>query len=112
MQIIPFLPDPGKSITQFGSQQAVGRHLADLTGSATIVAIRIEPGGLLGFHPATDEQLLCVIEGEGDVCGSDRVFQPLAAGQAALWRRGENHEIRSFGGLTALVIEGQQVAPV
>jgi quercetin dioxygenase-like cupin family protein len=70
---------------------------------------RFAPGGRLVRHPATIPQILAVLEGSGEVSGADGVAQPIAAGEAVFWEQGEEHETSSAVGLTALVIEGEDV---
>ena len=79
-------------------------------GSPMQAAIfRVAPGGRLVRHPATLPQILAVLEGSGEVSGEDGVAEPIAAGEAVFWSQGEEHETRSASGLTALIIEGEQV---
>jgi quercetin dioxygenase-like cupin family protein len=70
---------------------------------------RFEPGGRLRRHPATFPQILAVLEGSGEVSGADGVDEPIEAGEAVFWHGGEEHETRSAGGLTALIIEGENL---
>ena len=79
-------------------------------GSPIQAAIfRFAPGGRLARHPATLPQILAVLEGSGEVSGEDGIAEPIAAGEAVFWSQGEEHETRSASGLTALIIEGEQV---
>jgi quercetin dioxygenase-like cupin family protein len=79
-------------------------------GSPIQAAIfRIAPGGRIARHPATVPQVLAVLEGSGAVSGADGAAEPVTAGDAVFWARGEEHETTSATGLTALVIEGEQV---
>ena len=41
--------------------------------------------------------------------GADGVGEPIAAGEAVLWTEGEEHDVKSAVGLTALIIEGDHV---
>jgi quercetin dioxygenase-like cupin family protein len=70
---------------------------------------RVAPGGRLARHPATFPQILAVLEGLGEVSGEDGVPEPIAAGEAVFWSRGEEHEMTSESGLTALIVEGEHV---
>jgi quercetin dioxygenase-like cupin family protein len=70
---------------------------------------RIAPGGRLARHPAMVPQILAVLDGSGEVSGSDGVCEPIEAGQAVFWTQGEEHETSSIAGLTALIIEGEHV---
>lgn len=72
---------------------------------------RVAPGGRLLRHPATHPQILAVLEGEGTVSGADGVPHRIKAGEAVFWEQGEDHETESTTGLTALIVEGEGVAP-
>ena len=79
-------------------------------GSPIQAAIfRFAPGGRLARHPATVPQILAVLDGSGEVSGSNGVGEPIAVGEAVFWSRGEEHETTSAAGLTALIIEGGHV---
>jgi quercetin dioxygenase-like cupin family protein len=79
-------------------------------GSLIQAAIfRVEPGGRLRRHPATFPQILAVLEGSGDVSGADGVDEAIDAGEAVFWHQGEEHEMKSDVGLTALIIEGESL---
>jgi quercetin dioxygenase-like cupin family protein len=67
---------------------------------------RVAPGGRIVRHPATYPQVLAVLEGSGSVSGTDGIEEPIEAGEAVFWRTGEEHEVTSANGLTALIIEG------
>jgi hypothetical protein len=43
------------------------------------------------------------------VSGADGVGESIAAGEAVFWHEGEEHEMKSADGLTALIIEGEHV---
>ena len=69
---------------------------------------RFAPGGRIARHiPAgSHSQILAVKEGSGEVSGASGVEEPIAVGDAVCWQAGEEHELKSAEGLTALVIEG------
>jgi quercetin dioxygenase-like cupin family protein len=89
--------------------------LAPLTPSSSegalvqAVILRFEPGGRLKRHPAGFPQILAVLEGSGDVSGASGVDEPIGAGEAVFLQQGEDHELKSATGLTALIIEGEHV---
>jgi quercetin dioxygenase-like cupin family protein len=91
--------------------------VAPLTGSISRGApfqaaiFRLEAGGRIARHPADVPQILAVLEGEGEVSGAAGLFEPLGAGEAVFWARGEEHETRSADGLTALILEGAGLEP-
>ena len=72
---------------------------------------RFAPGGRLVRHPATVPQILAVLEGNGEVSGSDGIAQPIGPGEAVFWEAGEEHETTSATGLTALILEGDALEP-
>jgi quercetin dioxygenase-like cupin family protein len=79
-------------------------------GSPIQAAIfRFAPGSRLARHPATLPHILAVLDGSGEVSGADGVNEPIAAGGAVFWHEGEEHEMKSADGLTALIIEGEHV---
>jgi quercetin dioxygenase-like cupin family protein len=71
---------------------------------------RFAPGGRIARHPAgAGQQILAVLEGSGEVSGASGVDEPIEAGQAVFIREGDEHEVKTTGGLTALIIEGRDL---
>jgi quercetin dioxygenase-like cupin family protein len=71
---------------------------------------RFAPGGRIASHPAgSDRQILAVLEGSGEVSGASGVDEPIRAGEAVFLREGEEHELKTTGGLTVLIIEGRDL---
>ena len=70
---------------------------------------RFDPGGRLRRHPATIPQILAVLDGSGEVSGASGVDEPIGPGEAVFLHGGEEHEMRSADGLTALIIEGEHL---
>jgi len=89
--------------------------LAPLTPSSAegalvqAVILRFESGGRLRRHPAGSPQILAVLEGSGEVRGANGVDEPIRSGEAVFLHEGEDHELKSETGLTALIIEGEHV---
>lgn len=106
MFIFPLFPEQSEQITIHQSELAFINHIALMEATTSVVCIHLAPGGMLGNHPASGDQLFCVITGQGEVGSSTQGFQPIQAGQGVLWQRGEWHTTRSTSGLTAMVIEG------
>jgi hypothetical protein len=69
----------------------------------------VEVGGRLGRHPTVLAQLYCVVQGTGWVSGSDDERTNLAAGQAALWNPGEQHESGTDAGMAVVVLEASSI---
>jgi quercetin dioxygenase-like cupin family protein len=72
---------------------------------------RIAPKGRIARHPATFPQILAVLEGLGQVSGAAGRFQPIAAGEAVFWAAGEEHETQTETGMTALILESEELQP-
>lgn len=113
MKLVAFAR-PMRDVEEAGS---VGVTLAPLTEPLArgapfqAACFRLGPGGVIGRHPASVEQLLVVVEGSGWVTGGEGERTRIAAGEAAFWDAGEEHETTSDDGLTAIVIEGPGLAP-
>jgi quercetin dioxygenase-like cupin family protein len=94
-----------------------GATIAPLTpplwsGAALQAAIfRFEPGGGIGRHPATVPQILAVLEGSARISAADGEFEVIRAGEAVFWAEGEEHEMVTDEGMTALVLESPGVEP-
>ena len=109
MDIFSFGREHGLTIEAYGSAGARVVHLLRQT-LASVVTLSLEPGGLLGMHPAAADQLFLVVAGSGEAVAGNDVC-PLSPGTAVLWRQGEEHETRAGSdGLTAVVVEGDQLA--
>ena len=70
---------------------------------------RFGSGGRIRRHPGTYPQIIAVLEGLGEVSGANGVDEPLEAGDAVYLHQGEEHEMKSAAGLTALIIEGESL---
>ena len=70
---------------------------------------RFERGGRIRRHPGTYPQIIAVLEGSGEVSGADGVDELIGAGEAVFLHEGEEHEMKSETGLTALIIEGESL---
>lgn len=116
MKIYRFDPTVGRHVTRFESDFAmsgivriVGRNASD--ADLQIGCMHIPAGGWVGFHQATTPQLFLVVAGEGWVRGETETRRPIHTFEAAFWRGGEWHESGSAMGMTAVVIEGEGIAP-
>ena len=73
--------------------------------------MHLETQGLVGFHHAVVPQLLLVVNGEGWVRGDDDFKVNVKIGDAVYWAIGEGHETGTDKGLTAIVIESEELNP-
>ncbi|WP_327071196.1 hypothetical protein [Kitasatospora sp. NBC_01302] len=93
-------------ITRFGSSGLHATRIAAGEGAVHLTCLRVEPGGIIGTHPAPVPQLLLFIAGEGWVAGPDGERIAIAAGQGVRWDQGEDHTSGTGTGFTAFAVEG------
>lgn len=105
MKIVDYRLGADQPVERYGSSGATFGRMAVLAGSGQVGCVRLEPGAVLGRHPAPIPQLFCVIDGQGQVSGAEGTVHSIVAGQAALWDAGESHESRTETGMTMIVIE-------
>jgi quercetin dioxygenase-like cupin family protein len=86
--------------------------VAEGAGEAHAYVLYFEPGGEIGAHEAGFGQLFFAASGDGWVAGGDGERLHLAQGQAAFIHRGEIHSKGSETGLTALMIQVRDLAPL
>ena len=105
MEIFQF--DRGEKIIQmYGSEGLRATRIADGDGQVQLTCLRVEPGGVIGTHPAADSQLFLIMAGQGWVAGPDGERVPITTGWGVRWDAGESHTSGTATGLTALAIEG------
>jgi hypothetical protein len=105
MQIFQF--DRGeKNIRSYGSAGFRATRVAAGEGRVSVTCLQVEPGGLIGTHPATAAQLFLVIDGEGWVAGPDGERTSITAGWGVRWGAGEIHTSGTQTGFVALDITG------
>jgi quercetin dioxygenase-like cupin family protein len=105
MKIFSFENHLAHPIEQFGTQGVALVRIAELDESSRIGYFRIAPGGVIGHHQTTTDQLFMVLQGHGWVRGGEGEIVPIRAGHAAFWTAGEWHESGSETGMEAVVIE-------
>jgi hypothetical protein len=111
MKIFDFGKEAGKHITKFDSNFVMSRII--LTDKpAHIGCMHLEADGIIGYHQAVVPQLFLVVSGEGFVRGENEAIYSIKAGEAAFWVKDEFHETSTKTGLTAIVIESEELDPV
>lgn len=100
---------PGRSIVEFGSEAA--QHLSSIRfdGRGSVTFLRLGTRGHLGRHRTVLNQVYYVVEGSGWVAGANGEQVSIAAGQAAVWDPGEEHESGTDIGMTVVVLEAPTV---
>ena len=71
----------------------------------------LNPGGVIEYHQAPGQQLYVVVMGEGWVRGEANERTPIHANRVAFWQKGEWHESGTETGMTAIIIEGENIDP-
>lgn len=108
MKTFQFNKEAGKRVTKFESDFVMSR-IIQTQKSAHIGCMYLEAGGVIGYHEAILPQLLLVVAGEGWVRGESDEYIKIEKGEAAFWNKGEWHETKTTDGLTAIVIESEEL---
>jgi quercetin dioxygenase-like cupin family protein len=95
-----------KSIGSYGSKGLAATRVAAGEGAVSLTCLAVEPGGVIGTHPATGSQLFLVVSGEGWVAGPDGRHISIRTGWAVRWDAGEEHTSGTETGFIALAVEG------
>jgi quercetin dioxygenase-like cupin family protein len=102
-------PETAWPIIDYGSSFRLTRLLRSESKEARVDIAYLAPGDQIAQHHAGLPQLFCVLEGSGWVSGDDEIEYPIAAGEAAFWFHGELHSTRTETGLTALIIQSEEL---
>lgn len=110
VEFYSFNKNNGMKITKFDSDFVMSR-IVRTTNATHIGFMYLEPNGIIGHHQATMPQLLLVVNGEGHVRGKSEGYFKVEPGTAIFWKKGEWHETKTEAGLTAVVIESEELNP-
>ncbi len=105
MQVLTDHPSRLVSITQFQSQGASSRRLADGHGEAHAYLLHFDAGGAIGRHEAGFGQLFVILTGEGWVAGDDGLRVEVKAGDIVMFDRGEQHAKGSDTGMSVVMVQ-------
>ncbi|MGR9050698.1 cupin domain-containing protein [Halobacillus faecis] len=108
MNIYSFKKETGRKIEKFQSDFIMAR-ITRTQKDAHIGCMHLDEGGVIGYHQAVVPQLLLVVAGEGMVRGEEERFTPVKSGDAVYWEKDEWHETKTDNGLTAIVIESEEL---
>lgn len=114
MERFEFGPEDGLTPSdEFLEGVTIAPLTASLESGSSLQAavLRLAPGGGIRRHPATVPQIMAVLEGGGEVCGGDGIFQIVGTDDAVYFPEGEEHEIRTSDGIVVLVLEGPDLSP-
>ena len=105
-----FDKDSGKKISKFNSDFIMSRIIQ--TNKVTnIGCMHLERKGIVGYHQTVCPQLLLILYGEGYVRNGKGEYIKVEAGDAVFWEKDEWHETKTDVGLTAIVIESEELNP-
>lgn len=108
MYIFQFNKEIGKKIHKFNSNFVMSQIL-QFPGQFNIGCAYLEREGTIGYHEAPIPQLLLIVNSEGKVQGNDNVVHDVKQGDAVYWEQGEWHKTRTDSGLTAIIIESEDL---
>jgi quercetin dioxygenase-like cupin family protein len=108
MEIYQFKKETGKKITKFNSDFIMSR-ITQTQKPAHIGCMHLDENGIIGYHQAVVPQLLLIVSGEGWVRGETDEFIKVQSGEAVFWEKDEWHETKTDTGLTAIVIESEEL---
>jgi quercetin dioxygenase-like cupin family protein len=110
MEFYRFGQEVGKQISKFNSDFIMSR-IIQTEQAAHIGCMHLEANGVIGYHQAVTPQLLLILVGEGTVRDEQDEYVAVQAGDAVFWNKGEWHETKTATGLTAIVIESEELNP-
>ncbi|OUB49847.1 cupin [Bacillus cereus] len=96
MKIFDFSEKVGKHLSVFQSNFIMSK-IVNHQGNVHIGAMHLRENGIIGYHEA------------GYVCGENKEKIKVEAGQAVFWEKGELHETSTEHGLTAIVMEAENL---
>lgn len=109
MKIIRLDQIEGKQIKQYGSENFIMRKIVMPNQPAHVGVIQLEANGVIGYHSAAVPQALIIIDGKGWVKTGSDDYVTVTAGDIVLWEKGEGHETKSESGLTAIIVESEDL---
>ncbi|WP_102691405.1 cupin domain-containing protein [Rummeliibacillus pycnus] len=110
MEFYKFSKDSGKMISNFNSDFVMSR-IIQIDKSVNIGCMHLDKKGIVGYHQAVVPQLLLILNGEGYVRSEKDEYFKVKSGDAVFWEKHEWHETKSDLGLTAIVIESEELNP-
>lgn len=113
MCVFSFAAAKGRRVTAFESKGATISSVTKGPRSQQVIALHLEPNGVLGRHKEVSDQLLLVSQGSANVSSEGGSSIGVYPGDAVLWRAGEAHEIRAGSeGLVAIILESDRLSKV
>lgn len=110
MEFYKFNKDHGKRVSKFNSNFIISR-IVQTDKVTNIGCMHLDVMGIVGYHQAVVPQLLLILNGEGYVRDEKDEYFKVQSGDAVFWGKGEWHETKTDKGLTAIVIESEELNP-
>lgn len=110
MEFYKFSENSGKRISKFNSDFVMS-HIIQTEKSTHVGCMYLEVNGVIGYHQAVVPQLFLIMNGEGYVRGDKEEYVKVQSGDAVFWKKDEWHETKTDTGLTAIVIESEELCP-
>lgn len=110
MEFYQFNKDCGNKISKFNSNFIMSR-IIQTNKKTNIGCMHLERNGIVGYHQAVVPQLLLILNGEGYVRNEKDPYIKIESGDAVFWEKDEWHETKTDAGLTAIVIESEELTP-
>jgi quercetin dioxygenase-like cupin family protein len=111
MRVIALGKEPGTPITGEGTSRAswVGISRTEDAGSTELGVVHLGAGGRLGRREAVVPQFFLVVAGDGWVADGAGARHRLRPGEAVHLEAGDEPEIGTDTGLTAIVVEAEHL---
>lgn len=110
MRFITLKPKNGVEVSSYNSRGAIATRIASQVKNATLTLMYLTADSCVGRRIAPREQLFICVLGSGWVAGDDGVRMPISEGQTVLWLEGDAHESGADSNMTAVIVEGEQLA--
>jgi quercetin dioxygenase-like cupin family protein len=110
MEFYKFNKESGKKISKFNSDFIMSR-IIQTNKPTNIGCMHLDENGIVGYHQAVVPQLLLILNGEGCVRNEKDEYFKVHSGDAVFWDKDEWHETKTNVGLTAIVIESEELTP-
>ena len=110
MEFYKFNKESGKKISKFNSDFIISR-IIETNKVTSIGCMHLDKNGIVGYHQAVVPQLLLILNGEGYVRNEKEEYFKVEAGDAVFWEKDEWHETKTDVGLTAIVIQSEELDP-
>jgi quercetin dioxygenase-like cupin family protein len=109
-ELIRFDKSVATAVESYGARSTTSVHLGSGSGESHAYVLHFEAGGEIGEHETGFGQLFVVVDGAGwVVSASDR--HEVGIGDAVFLPRGVMHAKGSESGMTAVMIQMENLAP-